>query len=181
MQVLENLTERHQTFVDERFSPELKIVPTLKTMIIGCVDPRVDPIEILGLSQGDAAVIRNVGGRVNPTTIETMAMLRLVAKSAGGDLGPGWTLIVLHHTDCGITRLTNAPELLATYFGVAPSGLDAKAVTDPYKAVAIDVAALVSAPELSGALLVTGLVYDVHTGGLETVVPPIFLRPGNPT
>jgi hypothetical protein len=66
----------------------LKIIPSLKTMIIGCVDPRVDPVEIFGLEPGEAAVIRNVGGRITPSTLQTMAMLRVVAKESGGEIGP---------------------------------------------------------------------------------------------
>jgi carbonic anhydrase len=55
--------------------------------------------------------------------------------------------------------------LLAKYFGVAPADLDALAIADPHKAVAIDVAALKANPLLPGEFLVTGLVYDV---GLHT-------------
>ena len=181
MTLLETLPERNEAFIRDRFTPELKIVPSLKTMIIGCVDPRVDPAHILGLTDGDAAVIRNVGGRVNPATIQTMAMLRLVAKAAGGDLGPGWTVIVLHHTDCGITRLNDSPQLLAGYFGVASTDLERLKINDPYASVAIDVEALRADPQISGALLVTGLVYDVSSGKLDTVVEPAFARPTNPT
>jgi carbonic anhydrase len=57
-----------------------------------------------------------------------MAILRVVAQAGGGQLGLGWNLIVLHHTDCGTTRLTSAPELLAGYLGVAPADLDALAI-----------------------------------------------------
>jgi carbonic anhydrase len=35
-------------------------------MVVGCVDPRVDPAHVLGLSNGEAAIIRNVGGRITP-------------------------------------------------------------------------------------------------------------------
>jgi carbonic anhydrase len=94
-------------------------MPSLKTMIIGCVDPRVDPFDIFGLAPGEAAVIRNVGGRITPATLQTMAMLRIVAKASGGEIGPGWNLIVLHHTDCGNNCLVHSPELLSKYFGVA--------------------------------------------------------------
>jgi carbonic anhydrase len=84
-------------------------MPSLKTMIIGCVDPRVDPFDIFGLAPGEAPVIRNVGGRITPATLQTMAMLRIVAKASGGEIGPGWNLIVLHHTDCGINCLVSLP------------------------------------------------------------------------
>ena len=106
-----------------------------------------------------------------------MAMLRIVAKASGGEIGPGWNLIVLHHTDCGINCLVHSPELLSKYFGVIPAELDAMAITDPHKAVAVDVAALKANPLLPGGFLfVTGLVYDVTTGRVEILVPPALLR-----
>jgi carbonic anhydrase len=177
MNVINTLTQRNEAFANSRFSAELKIMPSLKTMIIGCVDPRVDPFDIFGLAPGEAAVIRNVGGRITPATLQTMAMLRIVAKASGGEIGPGWNLIVLHHTDCGINCLVHSPELLSKYFGVAPAELDAMAITDPHKAVAVDVAALKANPLLPGGFLVTGLVYDVTTGRVEILVPPALLRP----
>ena len=66
MNVIDTLTQRNEAFANSRFSAELKIMPSLKTMIIGCVDPRVDPFDIFGLAPGEAAVIRNVGGRITP-------------------------------------------------------------------------------------------------------------------
>lgn len=180
MNVIDTLTERNEAFAKSRFSAELKIMPSLKTTIIGCVDPRVDPFDIFDLAPGEAAVIRNVGGRIAPATLQTMAMLRIVAKASGGEIGPGWNLIVLHHTDCGINCLAHSPELLSKYFGVAPAELDAMAITNPYKAVGVDVAALKANPLLPGGFLVTGLVYDVTTGRTEIVVPASLLRPENP-
>src|ERR1700761_4621287 len=91
-------------------------------------------------------------------------MLRIVAKTSGGEIGPGWNLIVLHHTDCGINCLVHSLDLLAKYFGVAPAELDALAITDPYESVVVDVAAVKANPLLLGEFLVTGLVYDVATG-----------------
>src|SRR5271165_6914596 len=169
MTVIETLTQRNEAFASSRFSADLKIMPSMKTMIIGCVDPRVDPVDIFGLAPGEAAVIRNVGGRSTPATLQTMAMLRIVAKASGGDVGPGWNLIVLHHNDCGITCLAHSP-----------AGLDALAIADPHKAVAVDVSALKANPLLPGGFLVTGFVYDVTTGHIEIVVPPSLLRPENP-
>ena len=169
MSVIDTLTQRNEAFASSRFSADLKIIPSLKTMIIGCVDPVDTP--------GEAAVIRNVGGRITPATFQTMAMLRIVAKTSGGEIGPGWNLIVLHHTDCGINCLVHSPGLLATYFGVAPAELDALAITDPYKSVVVDVAAVKANPLLPGEFLVTGLLYDVATGRIEILVPPALLRP----
>ncbi|GJH16032.1 hypothetical protein CBA19CS22_05840 [Caballeronia novacaledonica] len=59
---------------------------------------------------------------------------------------------------------------------VADDKLDDLAITDPYKAVAIDVAALEADPNLPGGITVTGLVYDVKTCLIKTVVPATVLR-----
>lgn len=178
MNVIDDLMQRNKTFATQGFNSELKIMPSMKTVIIGCVDPRVDPADIFGLKPGEAAVIRNVGGRINPATLQNMAIVRSVAVAEGKDVGPGWNLIVLHHTDCGITPcLAHAPALLAKNLGVETADLDKLAIADPYAAVAIDVAALKANPQLPGGFLVTGMVYDVATGKVETVVPPALLRP----
>ena len=131
---------------------------------------------MLGIEVGEAAILRNVGGRVTPGLIRELNMLATVTSVAGGVLGPGWNLVVLHHTDCGITRLVDSPDLLSTFFEVGEADLEAKAVSDPRAAVAVDVAALKAEPTLSGEFLVSGLVYDVATGLVETIVAPAPLR-----
>ena len=177
MDFLETLAVRNTEFAEHGFAPDLKIIPSERTMIVGCVDPRVDPMDVLGLKPGKAVVVRNVGGRVTPALIETMTILRTVAQAAGKDMGAGWNLILLQHTDCGIKGCYHhAPELLAPYMGVPVVGLDALAITDPHAAVGTDIARLRATPELPGGFRVTGLVYDVATGKIETVVPAALLR-----
>ena len=177
MSFLDTLIARNAAFAGASFSADLKMLPSRKTIIVGCVDPRVDPVDVLGLEPGDAVVIRNVGGRINAPLLETLAILRSVAQAAGKDIGPGWHLVVLHHTDCGIIGcLHHAPDLLAKHLGVPPAGLDDLAISNPYQAVALDVAALKANPDLPGGFIVSGLVYDVATGRVATVVPPTVLR-----
>jgi carbonic anhydrase len=176
MDTLSVLSERNADFAANRFPPGLTLVPTLKTMIISCVDPRVDPAHILGLELGDAAIIRNVGGRVTPSTVAELGMLRKVTQAGGGDMGTGWDLVVIHHTQCGITRLADEPGMLAAYFGIDQHDVLAKSVGDPHEAVAVDVAALKASPALAGGFLVSGLVYDVQNGRTELVVKPSLLR-----
>ena len=117
MTFIETLQARNAAFAKTDFNAALKMLPTQKTLLLGCVDPRVDPVDVLGVKLGEAAIIRNVGGRVTPSTLDTLAMLGVVSKRNGGQLGPNWNLIVLHHTDCGIKKIDQAPELLATFFG----------------------------------------------------------------
>ena len=177
MTAIDSLIAGNAAFVANGFDANIKIMPTKKMIILACADPRVDPGDIFGLVNGDAAVIRNVGGRIGPAAFETMALLRSVVQDRGGDIGAGWNFIVLHHTDCGIKNCRNhAPDLLARHMGLEPKDLAALAIDDPYESVALDVAVLKTIPTLPAALTVTGLVYDVATGLVKTVVPPAPLR-----
>jgi carbonic anhydrase len=177
MSVVDSILERNKEFIKTNFNKDLKIVPTMKTMIISCVDSRVDPTDIFGLIPGEAVVIRNVGGRVDPAALHTLGILGAVTKASGGALGTGWNLIVLHHTDCGIKPcLIHAPEMLAKQMGVELDDLPALEIADPYKSVEVDVAALKANPKLPGGFTVTGIVYDVETGIAHTVVPSAPLR-----
>ena len=83
---------------------------------------------------------------------------------------------MLHHTDCGITRLADNADILAPMFGIEEADLSTKAIGDPRGAVAVDVAAIKANPFLPAEFIVSGLVYDVYSGRVETVVPPSQLR-----
>lgn len=83
---------------------------------------------------------------------------------------------MLHHTQCGIARLVNQPDLLADYFGIDEAHLADKAVNDPYRAVAVDAAVLKANPALPATWIVSGMVYDVASGVVEVVVPQSTLR-----
>jgi len=153
-------------------------LPNVKAVIIGCADMRPDPANIFGLKPGEAVVIRNIGGRVTPDLLEQLALLGRIGEIAGAIPGGGgeFHIIVVHHTDCGMTRLAGEPAMLAHYFQIQEKDLKAKAVMDPRAAVAVDVAALRSIPGLPSTWLISGLVYDVATGLAEVVVPTERVR-----
>lgn len=151
---------------------------TLKAVIIGCADMRVDPAQVLGIRAGEAVVMRNIGGRVTPGLLEEFGLLGRIGQVAGTVPGGGgeFHLIVLHHTDCGSTRLLGDPAMLAHYFQIPEREVETKSVRDPRKAVAVDVAALRAIPALPDKWLISGLVYDVSTGLVEVVVPAAPIR-----
>jgi carbonic anhydrase len=176
MTAIDTLIQRNEEFAAHGFAAGLSLMPTLGTLIVGCADPRVDPAHVLGLQPGEALVIRNIGGRITPVTLQTMALLGMIPQLEGAGPISGLNLVVMHHTDCGITRLARVPEQLAAYLGVAPDELEAKAVCDPYAAVSADVAALRANPALPPGTIVSGVVYDVATGRVVMVAPPAPLR-----
>ncbi len=184
MSTLDSLLERNKDFAARQSAagtlpPSLpQAMPNVKAIVIGCADMRVDPADILGLKLGEAVVIRNIGGRITPGLLEELGLLGRIGEVAGKVPGGGgeFHLIVLHHTDCGITRLFGDPAKLAHYFQISEDQLKAKAVPDPYAAVTVDVAALRAIPALPAEWLISGLVYDVATGLVKVVVPPAQIR-----
>ena len=133
--------------------------------VLGCVDSRVDPGVVLGLELGEGVVMRNIGGRVTPAVLRSWALLGRLGQGRP----PGGHLVILQHTDCGITRLADYPEQLAAFFEIPAGELAAKAVADPYAAVRVDAA--IARQALPPGRLVSGLVYDVSTGLIEIVDP----------
>jgi carbonic anhydrase len=155
-----------------------RALPNVKAIIIGCADMRVDPADVLGIKPGEAVVIRNIGGRITPELLEELGLLGRIGEVAGKIPGGGgeFHIIVLQHTDCGITRLVGDPAMLAHYFQIQERELKTKAVKDPRAAVTADVASLRAIPALPDQWLLSGLVYDVATGLVEIVVPPAPIR-----
>src|SRR5215470_5062544 len=184
MSNLDAMLKRNKDFAAQQsaagtFMPSLlRVLPNVKAIIIGCADMRVDPALILGIKPGEAVVIRNIGGRITPGLLEQLGLLGRIGEVAGEIPGGGgeFHIIVLQHTDCGITRLAGDPAMLTHYFQIKKDELKTKAVTDPRAAVAADVASLRAVRALPGDWLISGLVYDVATGLVDIVVPPAPIR-----
>ena len=123
-------------------------------------------------------MIRNVGGRITPATLRAIGMLSKVGQANADSRPPGtWNLVVLHHSDCGMTDLAAFPTLLAEYFEIPVEQLDAKAVSDPRRSIRVDIDTILRT--LRGPdFLVSGLVYHVETGTVATVVPETPLQAG---
>ncbi len=184
MNNLDNMLERNRHFAAQQASagalmPSLqRAMPNVKAIIIGCADMRADPAHVLGIRPGEAVVIRNIGGRITPGLLEQLGLFWRIGELGGQIPGGGgeFHIIVLQHTDCGISRLAGDPAMLPHYFQIKGDELKTKAVTDPRAAVTVDVASLRAVPALPSKWLLSGLVYDVATGLVEVVVPPAPIR-----
>ena len=162
----EDLVRRNASFAAGGMHAGLPFPTNQILRVVGCVDSRVDPSDVLGLGLGDAVVMRNIGGRITPEALRAWALLGRLGQ--GGP--PGGQFVVLHHTDCGIRRLADFPDQLAAWFEIPVTELESKAINDPYASVRVDVQ--IARQALPPSLPVTGVVYDVHTGLIEVVDPP---------
>ncbi len=67
---VETLIERNRDFARSFNQGDLAIRPRVSTLVVTCLDARVDPAHFFGLELGDAVVMRNIGGRVTDEIIE---------------------------------------------------------------------------------------------------------------
>ena len=61
----------------ESFGPakgSLALPPARKFVVLTCMDARLDPAKYAGLSEGDAHVIRNAGGRASDDAIRSLVI-----------------------------------------------------------------------------------------------------------
>src|SRR6202451_3641083 len=73
---------------------DLPLPPAAHTAVVACMDARLNPYGVLGLSEGDAHVIRNAGGVVTDDVIRSLTISqRLLATTE---------IVLIHHTDCGM-------------------------------------------------------------------------------
>ena len=175
---VQTLVDRNLEFASSFDQGDLAIMPRLSTLVLTCVDARVDPAHILGLELGDAVVMRNVGGRVTDDVIEHIAILQALGTKIGG--GDSFTLevAVVHHTDCGASRFNNPQlrQMLGKATGTGEAAIEKLAITDPQTSVAEDIGRLQAAPNLPDRLVVAGYVYDVTDGNLRETFAPAPLR-----
>jgi carbonic anhydrase len=169
--VIEPALARNRAFAAAAGHEGAVVFPNLRLFVITCLDPRVDPAHILGLELSDAMVIRNVGGRVTPAVINDIAFISQIAESALPD-GPLFEVAVIHHTQCGAGALADDSfrRRYAERIGAEESALRDHAVLDPAATVRSDVARVRAAATISPRVSVSGHVYDVTTGLVQTIV-----------
>ena len=164
--------ERNRAFAATGGHEGAVVFPNLRLFVITCLDPRVDPAHFFGLGLGDAMVVRNVGGRVTREVINDVAFIGQLAENALPD-GPLFEVAVIHHTQCGAAALADATfrRRYAERIGADEADLREHAVLDPAATVATDTERLRSTPAISRRVIISGHVYDVVTGLVQTILP----------
>jgi carbonic anhydrase len=172
MSNLDPLLERNQAFARTRAHQGLSPMPSQQLFVVSCIDARVDPTHILGAGLGDALVLRNAGGRVTDEVINEIAFIAALTESMFGDDAPPFEVAVIHHTSCGTRFLADDAfrRSFAARIDADETELAAAAVTDPIQSVRRDVEKLLASPLVPSRVTVSGHVYDVDTGLVETVV-----------
>ena len=177
-EVLAANEEYARTFGDKG---ELALPPARRFAILTCMDARLDPAKYAGLSEGDAHVIRNAGGRASDDAIRSLVISYKLLGTRE------W--FVVHHSDCGmeffddetmrglLAQSLDTAELGPDGFhdiGQGPGSTEAKyvdwlTIADREQSVVEDVRRIRSHPLVPPAIAIHGYVYDVRTGRLLEV------------
>lgn len=165
-----NFLSRNATFA-ETYKPAPLFAKLLanppvhpRITIISCFDGRVDPRKFFGLQPGDAVLISNAGGRVNADALRSIIIL--------DDLLVVGTVIVVHHTDCGLVH-TSDESIRARLKGRAPEkaqeieGMEFDLFKDVHQSVRHDMGIVKASPFLD--VQVFGYIYDVTHGTVKEV------------
>jgi carbonic anhydrase len=160
---------------------ELALPPARRFAILTCMDARLDPAKFAGLSEGDAHVIRNAGGRASDDAIRSLVIsYKLLGTQE-------W--FVIHHTNCGMEFFDDGlmRELLGSSLetaaldadgfhdvGKGPGSSEAAyidwlTISDAQQSVVDDVSRIRNHPLVPGGIPIYGYIYDVKTGRLEEV------------
>src|ERR1700704_5416466 len=141
---------------------DLPLPPARKIAVLACMDARLNPYALLGLSEGDAHIIRNAGGVVTDDEIRSLSISQRLLGTE--------EIILIHHTDCGMLTFGDDEfrRQIQTETGIKPEWA-AEAFDDLEQDVRQSIARIKSSPFIPRKESVRGFVYDVKTGRLSEV------------
>jgi carbonic anhydrase len=181
-EVLKEVLSANQKYSEEfGDKANLALPPARRFAVLTCMDARLDPARYAGLTEGDAHVIRNAGGRASDDAIRSLVISYKLLGTR--------EFFVIHHTDCGMQFFTNdvIRELLATSLETAAitsegfkdvgRGPGSRAgqfiewltIANAQQAVIDDVTRIRTHPLVPPTIPVYGYIYDVKTGKLLEV------------
>ena len=133
-----------------------------KVAVLACMDSRVDVFAALGLTPGEAHVIRNAGGLVTEDTIRSLSISQHLLGTE--------EILLIHHTDCGMLSFTDEElrRTLEEETGTRPTWAPG-AFTDLADSVRQSIARIKASPFIPRTDAVRGFVLDLATGRLAEV------------
>ena len=163
MPVTEVLVTRNATYSAEVLARGgLAAKGTQKVAVVACMDSRLDVFAVLGLTPGEAHVIRNAGGLVTEDTIRSLTISQRLMGTE--------EILVIHHTGCGMLSFTDDElcRALEEETGVRPAWAPGS-FTDLAGSVRQSIARIKASPFIPRTDAVRGFVLDLATGRLEEV------------
>jgi carbonic anhydrase len=158
----DQLLENAQGYAARFDKADLPLPPGRRVAIVACMDARLNPYGLLGLSEGDAHIIRNAGGAVTPDVIRSLAISQRLLGTE--------EIVLIHHTGCGMLTFDDDEfrSAIEKDTGIRPEW-PAEAFSDLDADVRQSIARVKTSPFIPRTDLVRGFVYEVETGKLREV------------
>ncbi len=162
MSAIDEFLDNNTAFAETFDKGDLPLPPAKKVAIVACMDARLNPYPILGLSIGDAHVIRNAGGVITDDEIRSLAISQHLLGTE--------EIMLIHHTDCGMLTFSDADfaQKLEDQTGQRPQW-PARSFPDLDEDVRESIRLIKQSPFIPRKDEVRGFVYDVKTGRLAEV------------
>jgi carbonic anhydrase len=146
----------------ETFSGPLPMPPAAHLAVVACMDARLNVYGMLGLSEGEAHVIRNAGGVVTDDQIRSLAISQRLLGTK--------EIVLIHHTDCGMLTFTDDAfkRSIQDETGIKPAW-SAESFPDLDEDVRQSIARIKTSPFIPHTGAIRGFVFDVATGKLNEV------------
>lgn len=140
----------------------LAVEPALHTVVLTCMDSRIDVFALFGLELGEVHVLRNAGGVVTDDVVRSLTISQR-------KLGTRDVLLV-QHSNCGLATFSDDDfsEELAVEVGMRPPWRT-HAFTDTTVSVRRGMARLRRDPFLLPGTVVRGFVLDIEQFTLDEV------------
>ena len=141
---------------------DLPLPPATHAAVVACMDARLNPYGALGLSEGDAHIIRNAGGVVTDDVVRSLAISQRLLGTQ--------EIVLVHHTDCGMLtfRDDEVKAQIEADTGIRPS-FALEAFGDLDADVRQSIARIKASPFVPAKDSIRGFVYEVETGRLREV------------
>jgi carbonic anhydrase len=164
MTVTDDLLANAEQYAATFDKADLPMPPGKQIAVVACMDARLNPYGLLGLSEGDAHVIRNAGGVVTQDELRSLAISQRLLGTK--------EIVLIHHTDCGMLTFTDQGfrDDIAAETGVRPTWAS-EAFSDLEEDVRQSIARIQAETSIPLKDSVRGFVYDVKTGKLDEVKP----------
>jgi carbonic anhydrase len=163
MSVTDELIRNAEAYAAGFAKGDLPLPPAKRVAVVACMDARLNPYGLLGLSEGDAHVIRNAGGVVTDDEIRSLAISQRLLGTE--------EIILIHHTDCGMLTFTDDEfrRQVQAETGIKPEWA-VETFPDLEEDVRQSIARIKASPFIPRKESVRGFVYEVETGRLREVV-----------
>jgi carbonic anhydrase len=162
MSTTDELLRNNEQYAESFEKGDLPMPPAKQIAIVTCMDARLSPYVMLGLSEGDAHVIRNAGGVITDDEIRSLVISQRLLGTR--------EVMLIHHTNCGMLTFSEEElkDQIQEEIGIKPP-FALESFTDLEENLRQSIRRIETSPFIPHKDSVRGFIYEVETGRLREV------------